>query len=194
MRQKIKGIISGIYKITNLANGKIYIGQSVDINKRWNDHIRNGFKEGTDEYNYPLYQAFRKYTNNDKSKIEEMFDFKVIKKCEKELLNEKEIFYIKKYRTYIYREDSKGWGYNQTEGGDCGSSASLERFTDFIEAVRTNLNYADSEEELHELQKEYGEIFKNNYPKLYEKYIEQRNRKMMIQLYGESYLEHEKDN
>ena len=28
----------GIYKITNILNGKIYIGQSVDIEKRWSTH------------------------------------------------------------------------------------------------------------------------------------------------------------
>lgn len=28
----------GIYKIENLINGKVYIGQSKDIKKRWNEH------------------------------------------------------------------------------------------------------------------------------------------------------------
>ena len=36
----------GIYKITNLINGKIYIGQSVDINKRWRQHKRNSQIKG----------------------------------------------------------------------------------------------------------------------------------------------------
>lgn len=31
----------GIYKITNLINNKIYIGQSVNIEARWKGHIRN---------------------------------------------------------------------------------------------------------------------------------------------------------
>ena len=30
--------ICGIYKIENLVNGKVYIGKSLDIYKRWNDH------------------------------------------------------------------------------------------------------------------------------------------------------------
>jgi len=34
-----KEIISGIYRITNLTNGKIYIGSSIDIYKRWKQHI-----------------------------------------------------------------------------------------------------------------------------------------------------------
>ena len=29
----------GIYKIINLINGKIYIGQSININKRIKDHF-----------------------------------------------------------------------------------------------------------------------------------------------------------
>jgi group I intron endonuclease len=31
----------GIYKISNLINGKIYIGQSVHIEKRWQQHCNN---------------------------------------------------------------------------------------------------------------------------------------------------------
>ena len=30
--------ICGIYKITNLINGKVYIGQSQDIYERWAEH------------------------------------------------------------------------------------------------------------------------------------------------------------
>ena len=30
----------GIYKIENLINGKVYIGQSVDIKERWASHKR----------------------------------------------------------------------------------------------------------------------------------------------------------
>jgi len=31
--------MKGIYKITNNLNGKVYIGQSVDIEKRWKQHL-----------------------------------------------------------------------------------------------------------------------------------------------------------
>lgn len=34
-------MICGIYKITNKVNGKIYIGQSVDIEGRWKGHMYN---------------------------------------------------------------------------------------------------------------------------------------------------------
>ena len=55
--------ICGIYKITNLINGKVYIGQSTNIERRWKDHKRmfNYKDDGSLKYNYPLYCAFRKY-------------------------------------------------------------------------------------------------------------------------------------
>jgi len=33
---------TGIYKITNLENGKCYIGQAVDLAERWKQHIKRG--------------------------------------------------------------------------------------------------------------------------------------------------------
>ena len=37
-----KGRVSGIYKITEIESGKVYVGQSVDIGERWKQHIRRG--------------------------------------------------------------------------------------------------------------------------------------------------------
>ena len=31
-------MISGIYKITNKINNKVYVGQSTNLNKRWSMH------------------------------------------------------------------------------------------------------------------------------------------------------------
>lgn len=92
----------GIYKITNLINGKIYIGQSVDIKKRWRQHKRNSQIKGR-EYDKYLYRAFRKYGL-------ENFSFEVIEECNEDLLDEKEQYYISYY-------DSYNNGYNMTQGG-----------------------------------------------------------------------------
>ena len=35
----------GIYKIQNKLNGKIYVGQSVDIERRWKEHISDAKNE-----------------------------------------------------------------------------------------------------------------------------------------------------
>lgn len=101
--------ICGIYKIENLVNGKVYIGQSNDIKKRWYSHKRDSSIETSKNYNYPLYKAFRKYGVDN-------FKFEIIEECLKEELNDKEIYYIQLYRSYINFEDSNG--YNQTLGGD----------------------------------------------------------------------------
>lgn len=36
--------VCGIYKITNVVSGKVYVGQSVDIAERWKQHIKRGTK------------------------------------------------------------------------------------------------------------------------------------------------------
>jgi group I intron endonuclease len=63
----------GIYKITNLINDKCYIGQSVEIEKRWRSHIKTSSTDYNKYYEYPLYRAFRKHgTNNFKFEILEL--------------------------------------------------------------------------------------------------------------------------
>lgn len=94
----------GIYKIENKLNGKCYIGQSTDIERRWKAHKIIGFNKNSHNYNYPLYKAIRKYGI-------ENFSFSVIEKCKKEQLNEKEQKWIEYY-------DSFNNGYNQTLGGE----------------------------------------------------------------------------
>lgn len=96
--------MTGIYKITNLITNMSYIGQSLNIEKRWNEEKRRAFLENDRSYNYPLSKAFRKYGLKN-------FSFEILEECSQDLLNEKEKFYISKYNTFYN-------GYNQTLGGD----------------------------------------------------------------------------
>ena len=48
-----------VYKITNKINQKCYIGSSIRVNKRWQQHINDANNPNNEKYNYPLYQAFR---------------------------------------------------------------------------------------------------------------------------------------
>ena len=93
----------GIYKITNLINEKIYIGQSVDINYRFNNHKSESFNPKSNAYNTAIHRAIRKYGI-------ENFSFEVIEECTKELLSEREIYWIAYYNSYEN-------GYNSTLGG-----------------------------------------------------------------------------
>lgn len=93
----------GIYKITNKINGNSYIGLSVEIERRWKNHLLR-FKDAEGkEYNKVLYKAFRKYGI-------ENFSFEVLEECSYEQLEEREQFWISYYNTYDK-------GYNATPGG-----------------------------------------------------------------------------
>lgn len=98
----------GIYKITNLINNHIYIGQSKNIEERWNQEKLRAFREGSGEYEKTLYRAFRKYGI-------ENFDFSILEICDHSELDLKEQFYVKKYNSYFN-------GYNETLGGNQGNS------------------------------------------------------------------------
>ena len=93
----------GIYKIENKVNKKCYIGQSTNIEKRWQSHRIIGKNENAKEKNYPLYKAMYKYGLDN-------FNFEIIEECNRELLDEKEIYWINFY-------DSLKNGYNQVPGG-----------------------------------------------------------------------------
>lgn len=94
--------ICGIYMIKNLVNGKIYIGKSFDIKKRWSNH-KYELNKGIHVNNH-LQSAWNKYGEN-------CFEFSIIEECNKDDLSNKEIYWIKE--TDAYRS-----GYNQTEGGE----------------------------------------------------------------------------
>lgn len=97
---------SGIYKIENLINHKIYIGQSKNIELRWKHHLWEAQNDKQVQYNYSIHKAFRKYGIDN-------FSFDIIELCEPDKLNEKEQYYISFY-------DSYNKGYNETKGGESG--------------------------------------------------------------------------
>lgn len=98
--------MTGIYKIENTVNGKVYIGQSKNIEERWKSHIRASKSKASVGYNYYIHKAFRKYGI-------ENFIFSVVEECEPSELNEREVYWIK-----IYESVNNEHGYNMTEGGD----------------------------------------------------------------------------
>lgn len=94
--------ISGIYKITSPI-GKIYIGMSCDIDKRFSFYQKLNCKSQR-----LLYESFMKYgVSNHK--------FEVIEECDISDLSEKEKYYIKSYNSFN-REN----GLNMTIGGKHG--------------------------------------------------------------------------
>lgn len=93
----------GIYKITNLLNKQSYIGQSICVESRIKQHILSSEKEYAREYDSPIHKSIRKNGLNN-------FKFELLEECPKEKLNEREIYWINYYNSYLN-------GYNQTIGG-----------------------------------------------------------------------------
>jgi hypothetical protein len=59
--------ICGVYKVTNKVNDKIYIGQSIDIERRWNQHkygkgsllLRNAIRKyGLENFSFEIIEKF----------------------------------------------------------------------------------------------------------------------------------------
>ena len=102
----------GIYKIENLINKKVYIGQSINIECRWNSH-KNDLIRGNHINKY-LQNAWNKYGNDN-------FKFEIIEECLEEELNQKEIYWIN-----YYGGCNSVQNYNLASGGNCGGSPSIE--------------------------------------------------------------------
>lgn len=87
-----------IYKITNILNGKIYVGQTIQkLAKRISQHKSIKKKLGIDA-------AIAKYGWDN-------FTAEIIEECPVEMLNEREIFWIAELNTKVPN------GYNLTDGG-----------------------------------------------------------------------------
>jgi group I intron endonuclease len=101
------GII-GIYRILNIITGKVYIGKSFDIKRRWRQH-RNLNLNG-----YHLQRSIKKYglENFDFSLIIEMAPMHDIQQ-QLNILNALERTWIR-----IYESNNPQKGYNETAGGD----------------------------------------------------------------------------
>ena len=95
----------GIYKITSPSN-KIYIGKSIDIEKRRKTYVRLNCKSQTKLYNSFLKYSFQKHL------------FQIIEECSIELLNEREKYYVDFYNTFNTK-----LGLNIRDGG--GNSANI---------------------------------------------------------------------
>lgn len=93
--------VCGIYKITNMKNDMVYIGQGVDIYKRLMQHCKNGLGIDTPQGN-KLYAAMLEDGL-------ENFTFELLEECPREELNRKEAYYISLYNSVQY-------GYNSTKG------------------------------------------------------------------------------
>lgn len=90
-----------IYKITNIINGKIYIGMTQrTVEERFQEHLKDSNRRTFEKR--PLYDAIRKYGK-------EAFIVETIE--ETDFPDKREVYWIEYYQSFKY-------GYNATKGGD----------------------------------------------------------------------------
>lgn len=101
LRKRVAIEGSGIYKITRLKTGEIYIGQAVNISDRWSNHCKSALGVGT-LASSQLHRVMREDGP-------EQFTWEVLEETPKEKLKERESYYIDFY-------DSKTYGLNTIRG------------------------------------------------------------------------------
>lgn len=96
--------ITGIYKVTHIESGRMYIGQAVDIAARWKEHCKCGLGIGTTSY---MGNKFYKALHN---KGIENFTWEVLEACPRDKLNEREFYWIDV-------NNATTFGFNSKVGG-----------------------------------------------------------------------------
>ena len=100
------GKLTGIYKITNKLNNKIYVGSGIDIKNRWNLHK---FKlKNNKHHSIKLQRSYNKHGIDH-------FIFEVLEYCSKDVLIEREQYWIDTLNSY-----NKGYNCNPIAGNTFG--------------------------------------------------------------------------
>lgn len=120
----MKNHFNCIYCFTNKLNGKKYIGQTTNFNRRLSEHKCRSGKD-----NLPFHNAINKYGINNF--IVEILLENIESQDE---LNKYEKFFIEKYKT-----GDKEYGYNIAEGGSKGNVFEYmteEKFNEFTNKIK----------------------------------------------------------
>lgn len=89
---------SGIYCFTNKLTGKRYVGQSINLERRYRQHVNNI------NASKPYFDYYLHFYGTDN------FVYEVLEYCDKSIQNEREAYWIDYF-------DSYNNGYNLTNGG-----------------------------------------------------------------------------
>ena len=114
--------MTGIYKITNRQNGKVYIGQASNIERRISEHKKQRY--------IPIDMWINMIGV-------ENFDFEILEECPQEQLDIKEKEYIQKYNSINDGYNIQEGGYNNSVGE--GNGRAKLTYEDVIK-IRTAYN------------------------------------------------------
>ena len=118
-------MISGVYRIFNLKNGKSYVGQSLDIERRLNEHYRALNSLSHSHHSPKLQQDWNEFG-------EEAFMAEILEICPENRLEERE-----KYWIYFY--NSAEDGYNVREVHNQRIKDELDRVIDSLVDLKGRL-------------------------------------------------------
>ena len=120
-----------IYKITNIKNGKAYIGLTTkSVCSRWKAHISNAFAKNVQYY---LYKAMRK-NGLDSFQVETVY----------EAVDEQELKAVEKGLIAQYGTMTCAGGYNQSSGGESRTGIKLSAKNVEKMRVRTKQQIAEN--------------------------------------------------
>lgn len=125
-----------IYCYTNKVNGKKYIGQTNNPERRKREHKSNAFNSLSKDTNIPFYNAIRKYGLDG-------FTYEIL--LETETPNQDEV-------RLIMEHDSIANGYNVSQGGQSGYSYQRSLTDEEACKVREMIKEGKNEE----IKREYG--------------------------------------
>lgn len=91
---------SGIYKITNTTNRKVYIGKTKNFHKRYYQYLYGIKNKDTNRINRYLLASIEKYGV-------ENFTFEVIEFCDIDSISDRELYWME-----FYKSTDRNFGYN----------------------------------------------------------------------------------
>ena len=119
---------TGIYGIYCKTTNKWYIGQSIDIKRRWRQELQG-------KCNHLLKEDLKKYGVDN-------FTFSILEECPQEELNNKEIYWINEKSAFLH-------GYNLTTGGsgtkNNGNIFTLDFILNVIQYIQNNPTLSDED-------------------------------------------------
>jgi group I intron endonuclease len=137
---------SGIYKITNLINGKIYLGRSVNLKSRKSKHK-------TSKTNTMISRAIQKYGHDN-------FKFEVIEYCECDILVEREQYYMDLFNPY----DENGYNLlkDSSYGGWTGMVHTSEARSKMSESKKDSIPWNKGKKGVQECSDETRKLMSEN--------------------------------